>query len=217
MTTFVGFVKKVNTKSGTNRNGRPYTLTSMKLQDENGNEVPGWFRNGFDRLPCNEGDYVKLDADEKNGNFEIRKGSIKIAPAGKAPAAPPAAPRGGGATQTGGGQTQKNIHYQNSRTCAVSVVEVLLANDALPMSAAKSKAGQSARYEAVTAMIDKLTVQYFNDLETFRLFDTVEDGRTETREVDTTEELPDREPGEDDDLGEDPFEAADSSDDDIPW
>lgn len=214
MTTFIGFVKKVNQKSGTNRNGRPYTLTSMILQDKEGNELPGWFRNGFDRLPCKEGDYVKLQANEKNGNWEIVKGSIQVS--SKAPAAPAAAAPSRGSAPAGGGQTQKNIHYQNSRTCAVAVVECLLANDGLPLSAAKSKAGQAARFEAITAMVDKLTVQYFNDLETFRLFETVEDGRT-VEEAPADDELPDREPGEDDDLGEDEFEDGDDFDDDIPF
>ena len=55
------------------------------------------------------------------------------------------------------------------------MVAVLLEHNGLPISGAKSKAGEAQRYEEITEAVDKLTVQYFNDLESFRLFDRVAD------------------------------------------
>ena len=116
----VAFVKKLNSKSGTNRNGNPYTLYSLKLQSKDGDELPGWYQCGFDKPVCKEGDYVKLEATPKGNNFDVTKGSIKVS---KNPPAAPKAPEreqsGGGGR--GNGQTQKNIHYQNSRTATIKI------------------------------------------------------------------------------------------------
>lgn len=202
----IGFVQKINSKSGTNRNGKPYTLSSMKLSDKDGNELPGWYQFGFEKPSCKEGDYVKLEATPKGNNWEIVKGSVKVSKN------PPAAPRkerqeaGASGGSKDYGQTQKNIHYQNSRTAAIEVIGLLLENDALPMSAAKSKAGQSARFDEILSSVNKLTVQYFNDLETFRLFDTVADAGVVSTAGDG--ELPD--------AGEEP-EAEDEFESDIPF
>lgn len=207
----IGFVKKINSKSGTNRNGKPYTLSSMKLSDKDGQELPGWYQLGFDKPPCKEGDYVKLEATPKGNNWEVVKGSVKVSK--NPPAAPrqerqEAGPSGGSSKDYG--QTQKNIHYQNSRTAAIEVVGLLLEHDALPMSAAKGKAGQTARFDEILASVNKITVQYFNDLESFRLFETVADGGV----VDTSGDgdLPDadEEPEEEDGFEADiPFEEDD--------
>lgn len=208
----VAFVKKLNSKSGTNRNGKPYTLSSIKLADKDGNELPGWYQFGFDKPACKEGDYVKLEATPKGNNFEIVKGSVQVSK--NPPAAPQAVsqsqPSASSAPQSKDyGQTQKNIHYQNSRTAAIEVVGLLLEHDALPLSSAKSKAGQTSRFDEIVASVNKLTVQYFNDLETFRLFDTVSDAG----EVDTSGdgELPDTE--EADDFEDDGFESGEFDDD----
>lgn len=195
----IGFVKKLNTKSGTGRNGKPYTLYSMKLADKDGNELPGWFQCGFEKPPCKEGDYIKLSANPNGNNFDVVKGSIQVSK--NSPAAPasvaPSAPQSGGAG--GGGQTQKNIHYQNSRTAAIELVGLLIENDAIALPAAKNKASASSRFDIITAAVDKLTVRFFNDLESFRLFDTVADAGEAAAEVE--EELPD----------------ADEFDDEIPF
>lgn len=210
----IGFVKKINSKSGTAKTGKPYTLSSMKLSDKDGNELPGWYQFGFDAPTCKEGDYVKLEATPKGNNWEIVKGSVKVSKN------PPAAPRqerqeagASGGSSKDYGQTQKNIHYQNSRTAAIEVVGLLLDNDALPMSAAKSKAGQAARFDEIIASVNKLTVQYFNDLESFRLFDTVADAGV----VDTSGDgdLPDadEEPEEEDGFESDiPFDVEEDDD-----
>lgn len=53
---------------------------------------------------------------------------------------------------------------------------MLLANDALPMSVATSKAGQAKRFASITEAVDKLTVEYFFDAAKQRKLDTVADG-----------------------------------------
>lgn len=203
----VAFVQKVNSKSGTNRNGNPYTLYSLKLSDKDGNELPGWYQCGFDRPPCKEGDYVKLEATPKGNNFDVVKGSIKVSK--NPPAAPTprsSSPSGASGTSKGGGRTQQNIHYQNSRTAAIGVVELLIDNKALPLVKADSKAGAESRYEVIVGAVNKLTVQFFNDLETLRLLETVSDAG----EIDTSGdgELPDAEEFTDEEV---PF------DDEIPF
>lgn len=208
----IAFVQKVNTKSGTNRNGNPYTLFSLKLADKDGNELPGWYQCGFDRPVCKEGDYVKLDATPKGNNFDVVKGSIKVSK--NPPAAPVQAasssPATGGAKS--GGRTQQNIHYQNSRTAAIELVGLLIDNKALPLVKADSKAGVTARYDVILDSVNKLTVQLFNDLETFRLFDTVVDGGEVSTEGDG--ELPDSEETEEQVDFDDDIPFGDDGDDD---
>ena len=76
-------------------------------------------------------------------------------------------------------ETEPRIRYQNARSAAIDVIGLLLQHDALPASAAKTKAGQAKRFDEITAAVDKLTVQYFTDTGTLRLLETVADGRIE--------------------------------------
>ncbi len=174
-----GYIKKVFTREGQGKRG-PWALDNFLIADENGEDI-GWFGNGFREdasVPPKavEGDYISFDW-EQDGKFQnIVKGTAVIkkdrapAPAaaesGAAPAVPAAASKG---------STQQNIHYQNSRTAAIEVVGMLLANDGLPITTNKAKAGQPKRYDEITAAVNKLTVQFYNDLESFRLFDSVAD------------------------------------------
>lgn len=191
----IAFVEKINSKSGTNRNGKPYTLYSMKLADKDGNELPGWYQLGFDKPVCKEGDYVKLEATPKGNNFDVVKGTVQVSknPPAKAPTQRSSGGGGGGTpakTKTsdlfgeiGGYNTEDDIRrmsYSAARHDAVAAVAALLQFDALPMSAAKSKAGQADRFESVTAAIDKLTVQFFFDAATGRKLETVADNAPDT-------------------------------------
>ena len=76
-------------------------------------------------------------------------------------------------------ETEPRIRYQNARSAAIEVIGLLLQHDALPASAAKTKAGQAKRFDEISAAVDKLTVQYFTDTGTLRLLETVADGRIE--------------------------------------
>lgn len=173
---------------------------------------------GFKALAFKEGDYVAFEAevkDDKVAQFVPGSGSKP-----KNPPARPAAPaqngggksgyqgKGGGGGykprppvesklfgQIGQNSTEddvRRISYSNARSAALEAVDILLRNDALPMSAAKTKAGQASRFEEVTAAIDKLTVEYFYDNATGRKLTTVADaGSKESRVT----ELPTAEAG----------------------
>lgn len=214
---YIGFISKINSVTRKKKSGNgTYTLHSLRLVDKDGNEVDGWFNNGFDPIEAKQGDYVKFEAaksDYGQNNYDIAKGSLKVSK--NPPAAPaealndgPAKPKSGGG---GGGSQSRNIHYQNSRTAALGAVGLLLEHGGLQLPATQSKAGAANRYELIVGAIDKLTVKYFNDLESFRLLETVAD----TFEFPQGDgDLPDSEPDAfDDNEPDDPF--GDGEDDDF--
>jgi len=159
----LGFVKKINTKHGTNRNGRPYTLYSCRIQDKDGNELPMWYSLGFKAPPFTEGDYVKFDAIQKNERqAEVTPASIAISSKPpKAPAASPDSPMGGGAGNYNSDAARADRALHACRASAIELAGLLLANDALPMSGAKGKAGTAARFDEILEVVNKLTVQLF--------------------------------------------------------
>lgn len=221
----VAFVQKINSKSGTGRNGKPYTLWSMKLSDKEGNELPGWYNCGFNAPNCKEGDYIKLEATPKGQNFDVNIASIQTSknPPARAKSAAPAANSGGARATTktselfgdiGGYNTEDDIRrmsYSAARSDAIKVVGLLLENKGLPMSSATGKAGTAARYDEIISMVDKLTVAMFYDAATGRKLETVQDvGITE---VEGDGDLPDTEP--EDDFDDDGFDSGFEDDDDF--
>ena len=188
-----GFIEKIAVKDGQGSRG-PWALDNLLLVDRQGNEM-GWYGLGFREnasIPpkCQVGDYVSFSWTPNGQYKDIVKGSARIvgnAPERTAPAKPASAPAGAKSA----GTTQQNIHYQNSRTAAIETLGVLLANNSIAMPATNNKAGKAKAYEACMAVIDKLTVRYFNDLESFRLLETVAD----EGEIDTSGDgaLPDTE------------------------
>lgn len=175
MSTFKGFIAKINSKQGKSASGRPYTLWSIKLENEDGTEQEKWLSAGFDKPEANEGDYVEITAEENaKGYLDVK--SIKHLKN------PPAKVVAGGtkAPNTHVSTTQTSIHFQSARNAAIAVLGILVAKDALPISAAKTKAGEAARYEEIMALVDKLTVRYFIDAETHRILESVADEGTTT-------------------------------------
>ena len=120
-----GFVTKIFTKTGNSARGK-WVADSFKIADAEGNEDSFFYRMGFrekgklDVPPAfNEGDYIRFeysDNDDKTRDYVKGTGvKVKNTPENHAPAkAAPAA-----ASQSAG-STQQNIHYQNSRTAAIS-------------------------------------------------------------------------------------------------
>lgn len=206
-----GYVVKIFTKTGNSARGK-WVADSFKIQDEAGNEDPFFYRLGFrdkgalDTPPAiQEGQYIRFSwtaNDDKSRDFV--QGSGKIVSGKQAAPAAPSAPQ-----DVRTSNTQQNIHYQNSRGHAVELVGLLLENDALPKTGAKTAAGVAKRYDEIVEAVDKLTVKFFNDLETFRLFDTVADSGV----VDTSADgaLPD------DELETNSPDTEDDFDDDIPF
>jgi hypothetical protein len=161
-----GRVAKITTKNGTGRKG-PWTLYSIRLTLDNGAEYPNWVSAGFDRPKFNEGDYISavIDTNEK-GYKNLSGWCAAAAPAAEATAAP---------AKSYGEAKNQSIHYQSARKDALQVVGLLIANAALPLSAAKTASGTAKRYDEVMALVDKLTVRYYTDTETLRVLDMVDD------------------------------------------
>lgn len=204
-----GTVVKINARSVNTRRG-PSTSYSVKLAKEDGTEIDNWFSAGFKPPKFKEGDLVRVEyTTNARGYSDITESRVLKEGAGK-PASKGASPGAGAAPASrGSGSPQSaHIHYQNSRTAAIQLAELLLTQGALPVTEAKTKAGTAKRFEEIQAIVNKLTVEFFFDVETLRLTKSVADaGAVEEKE----EELPDGDEEKDEDESD---EDSDDSDDD---
>ena len=212
-----GFVAKIFSKDFPRRGGGTGRAYSFKIELASGEELNQFFRFGFKEPPFKEGEYIRFQADDKDENSAtVVEGSgefVKNAPARASAAAPQqsaAASRGGKAPYAGrsGAKdaywadkeardvkvTQPRIQYQNARTAAIQAVGMLLGNDGLPAAKAATKAGQAARFDAIVAAVNKLTVQFYNDTESLRLLSSVADAGVEAPQLEKDAELPESEP-----------------------
>lgn len=225
-----GFVEKLFERSGTNARG-PWTAYSIKLQRVSGEVDPRYYQFGFEKPKFNEGDFVEFEAeikDDKAAKFIDGTGrKLKNPPARPAKPAQSGGGNGGGYKGKGGGSggykprppiesklfgkiggnnTEDDIRrmaYSNARSAALELAALLLANDAMPMSTAKSKDGVAKRFDEIKAIVDKLTVEFYFDGASGRKLESVADaGSKETRVA----PLPDAEPGKaaDDSVGDAP-------------
>jgi hypothetical protein len=177
-----GYVKKVNTKDGKGKRG-PWVLYSCIIEQDDGTES-GWISCGFDKPPFAEGSYISLET-SKDGNYtNLVPGSVKqLDPPKRAPASTPVAPTSSAAApERKGAYVDRNdsIVYQSSRKDAIALVSLLLEHDALPLSTATAKSGIAKRFDEVTAFVDKLTVQYYGDVQTGRVLVKVVDAGAES-------------------------------------
>jgi hypothetical protein len=199
---FKGFVTQIGEKSGRSSKGKPWTAYSAKIEKEDGTEYDKWVSFGFDKPDIKKGDYVKITTEANDRGYEQATEVKKLK---NAPARAGASQGSSGGNGSAAPATQKSIHYQNSRNLAATVLALLNAKDALPLSATKGKAGEVKRYEEIMALLDKLTVRFYHDAETLRILETVVDeGKAEP----ANEDLPD-----DEDEGEDDEESSDDEDD----
>lgn len=236
-----GYVRRIFEKKGESSQG-PWTAYSIKVMSPEGEEDPRFYQFGFTAPPfkadafadgkySHTGDYISFEAeikDEKAAKYIEGTGKIlKNGPARKEPEKKGGGGRGGkgggGPKVTksalfgdiGGYNTEDDIRritLTASRTAALEAVGLLLQYDALPMTKSKGKAHDATRFDEVTAMIDKLTVQYFFDNATGRLLTEVED-RSPVKEAaplppDTAEEKNAEEQEHDTEWGTDDEEPA---------
>jgi hypothetical protein len=212
-----GFVAKLGTKTGEGKRG-PWTLYSVKIEKEDGSEYPDWVSLGFDEPSCKEGDFVVLEASDDNGRQKLVPGTLKRVKNGPARKQKAAAPASGGAKKWGGGggggykadpDKDRRITFMNCRTAAVEFIALLEKLDALPISAAATKAGKAKREEEIVAILDKYTVRFFGDTVSvpLRVLENVQDiGIVEQKKPDG--KLPDEDEGDDEDA-----DAEDETDD----
>jgi hypothetical protein len=170
---YTGFLKKINEKTGRGKRG-PWILYSGKIEKEDGTEYDDWISFGFDKPSVKEGDYVTITTKEDAKGYQKVETveQHKNAPA-KAGAA--VASRAGSNVAAPSGGKERSIHYQSARKDAITMLECLISIDALPITSAKTKAGEAKRYEELMDLVDKLTVRYYNDTETQRILETVAD------------------------------------------
>lgn len=176
---FTGYVKIISDKSGKSAKGKAWTSYSGIILQENGAET-GWLSFGFDKPPFKQGDYAEVEASEGKYGLEVTAAK-KL----DAPAKPAAQPVSSGATAYApkGNYVDRNdsIVYQSSRKDALQLVGLLLEHDGLPMTGAATKAAVAKRFDEITAFVDKITVEFYHDVQSLRLLSSVVDaGSTET-------------------------------------
>jgi hypothetical protein len=184
---FKGFVGRINTKSGDG-----WTLYSAKIQKADGSEYKEWvsfgFEEQFETFNVKEGDYVKIETQNIKGNERAQTvKKLKNPPEKPAPVERNSGGNSGFKGNKGGGNGFKKqptnpedvarISYANARDHAIQVVALLLEQKALPLSKADTKAGEQKRFAEITAMIDKLTVQFQKDGVSLRVLESVADSR----------------------------------------
>lgn len=172
----LGYVKKLTSKDGKSKKPpyKPWTLYSMIMENQDGSES-GWISIGFDRPSFTEGQWANYETEATERGLNLK--AFEKAEAPKTPVAVPST----NAPARSSAHVDRNdsIVYQSSRKDAIAAIGLLLEHNGLPMSASAAKAGQAARYEEITAMIDKLTVQYFRDVQTGRVLESVVDAGAE--------------------------------------
>lgn len=183
-----GYVHFINKKEGRGKRG-PYTLYSMLMADMGTMKVREneWISLGFKEPPFTKGDCIKIEVKEENGRVDYIDGTVKYNK--KAPEYKPEQTNSTGGSkkaptiselfgEIGGFHTEddiKRISMNSAQADAINLLATLTANDALPITKAKSKDGVAKRYEEVMAILDKLTVRLFYDRATCRLLETVQD------------------------------------------
>jgi hypothetical protein len=181
MSVFQGFIVKVSYKEGEGKRGK-WRLYSAKMEKEDGTEYDSWISFGFDKPDIKEGDYVKITTEKDAKGYEK---ATKIEQLKNAPAKGGNTPAQGTSpnVEAPSGTRQVSIEYQSSRKDAIEMLRCLIQMDALPITSAKTKAGEAKRYEELMALVDKLTVRYYNDVKSQRIFDSVADEGAVENEV----------------------------------
>jgi hypothetical protein len=193
--TFTGTVVFLNTKEVQGRNG-PITAYSCKVAKANGEEYKEWVSLGFKRPAFKQGDEVVIACKEENGfwravDVEVTKEATADEAGDQEPAERVSGASGSKASGASSGRAassssskmtpadwdlkDRKIQYQSSRNAAIELVNLLLTHKAAPLTATAGKAGDAKRFEEVTALVDKLTVKFQHDTETFRLLNDIED------------------------------------------
>ena len=167
MSILEGYLEETDQKSGMGKRG-PWTMYRGQIGKI-------WVSFGFNKPTINKGDYVSVVIEKDANNYDVVKSAAKI-PAPQQPVADKASPRGDNGHLSATGDRNNSIVYQSSRKDALALVALLITQNALPVSEAKTKAGTAKRYEEIMALVDKLTVQYFYDVNTLRNLDRVQDG-----------------------------------------
>jgi len=171
--TISGYVRKINTKQGVGKRG-PWTLYSVKLTNEDGSaEREPWYSAGFTLPAFAEGDYIAVSVTpgKKEGYFDLDARSVRKATPPAKQEAKQQASAAPAAAKMPATDKDNRIAYQAARNAAIELVDLQIRSGGLPLP---KKAPDI--YAVVRAAVDKETVQFFNDVTSMRLLETVADG-----------------------------------------
>jgi hypothetical protein len=184
MNVIEGVVERVHTKTGQGKRG-PWTKYSAVVAGE-------WYSFGFQNPNIEQGDTLKVQFEEGQYGKDVKQfkkiegQSAPAAPAASAPAAAAAYPAGGSA----GGAA-----WGNASNVAATLISKMADVEALPLSAASSKANKAKRYDEFLELFNKLRVELYEDsLDPQRVLDRVADAGAV--EDNTPPQLPDVEEDE---------------------
>lgn len=161
-----GYLSEVESKTGVGKGGKPWAVYRGQIQGH-------WYSFGFEKPPVSKGDYVRAEIGTVKGYEQVVRAERITAPEAQKPlpGIGQAAPSYGTPT----GDRNASIVYQSSRKDALEFVKLLRAEDALPISVAKTAAGKAKRYDELLALVDKITVQFYYDVNTLRNLERVQD------------------------------------------
>jgi hypothetical protein len=188
------------------------------------------------------GSYVKFSAETApdGKSAKVPEDSLKRLknPPARQPVQAPQGGQGGGYRGKGGGGPKekdsklfgkiggynteddvRRMSYASARGDAIAAIKVLLENDGLAITGAKTKAGQAKRFSEIVAAIDKLTVKFFFDNASGRQLELVADTLvTKPSATPLPEDAEGEDSVEDEDVdadeSEEDEESEDTSDDD---
>lgn len=187
-----GFIRNTQKRSvDSKKTGKSYTAYDAEIHSDDDKKIAISF--GFNKPEVGEGDYVRLTANDKNGYLQVDKSTIERleppkqktvnTPSSASLVNPPAGTTDGSVgnyvvqeyNRKTNPEDARRITFAAANDRAIKVVNMLLAQDALPHSKAKGKGGEAQRYQELMAAIDKVTVKMFNDAYTLRTLEVVAD------------------------------------------
>jgi hypothetical protein len=178
--TFTGEISVLFTKKVDGRNG-PITAYSAKITQPNGEEYEDWVGFGFKRPDFDKGDSVVITAKKEKGFWKAVDVEVTARASSDHGSSGTATTQSSGASDpqasspSSGPNKDHRIQYQHSQEMAIRLAELLIQTKAVPLTGTAGKAGEAARFEEVTALVRKLTVELDNDVTTGRLLADIED------------------------------------------
>ena len=139
-----GSLAKIHTKSGTGKNGKPWT--AYRLGVDTGKGELEWFGYGFKAPTVNEGSVVEFDAEEGKYGADVVEGTLKLikkdAPAAKK-------------FKAAANNKDDSIVRQSSTGYAIEVVRTMIENDLVPIPA------KAKRYDWYLELLEEVTDRIF--------------------------------------------------------
>lgn len=150
-----GQARNISAKAFDGRNG-PVTLYSFQLEGDR-----RYFRTGTDQPPLSAGDFIEFDAEEKNGNFNVKVATItKIAQQDVQQAPKPAGAAAG--TGTGGNASATPYNPQKDYAAKDNYWTTREAGDAAREARINFSASQRDAITLVVAALEQDCLSFGN-------------------------------------------------------